>query len=513
MKVFVPAAGLGSRLDQDKFPKPLRSIGDLPLIVRVIRHYPKRTHFVFALGYESFYVRQVLDFFCPLLGMTYEVVVTDSWSAGGGLTKTLLDCKSLLQEPFIFHAVDSLLDGYNPQTLWEEEDDTAVFAKPPSKGTYRFIEADSWKKGERSGSSYVGVSKISDVDSFWQRMDSLSSGDDVYEDGETLGLNPKSLQILHFQGVWLDCGTEGGVLAAINHFPSGANILERSDEAIWQDTHNQIVVKFHKSSEFIVNRVRRSQVLQNFVPLSKLESPNMYSYPRAPGVVMSHAEPEVFQQLLSELHDFWFGDQMPAEMPRIDFWDFYKSKTIRRLLEFKNKYPMYAPSDINGSPVDSLDSLLERVPWDVLAVPRWSRCHGDLHTENIVFDERQGFMFLDWRQDFSGYTGQFGDIYYDLAKLQHGLRVDHGAVRNSRFEVMGSETESLRIQIDSYEKKSRWSAELRDFVTRHGLSWNRVLLLEALIFINIAPLHHRGYDLFLNALGHELLQSQLGASQ
>lgn len=97
----------------------------------------------------------------------------------------------------------------------------------------------------------------------------------------------------------------------------------------------------------------------------------------------------------------------------------------------------------------------------------WARCHGDLHPENIVFDELQGFMFLYWSQDFSGYTAPYGDIYYDLAKLQHGLRVDHGAVRRGQFEVIGSETKALRVRIESFEKKLLWSLELHDFVISH----------------------------------------------
>lgn len=64
----------------------------------------------------------------------------------------------------------------------------------------------------------------------------------------------------------------------------------------------------------------------------------MYSYPRAPGVVMSDAKPEAFQELLRQLSDFWFENKMPQEIPRVDFWEFYKTKTGTRFLNFKNKY-------------------------------------------------------------------------------------------------------------------------------------------------------------------------------
>ena len=40
----------------------------------------------------------------------------------------------------------------------------------------------------------------------------------------------------------------------------------------------------------------------------------------------------------------------------------------------------------------------------------------------LYSEKDKSFMFLDWRQDFAGYLS-IGDVYYDLAKLMHGLIV------------------------------------------------------------------------------------------
>ena len=45
------------------------------------------------------------------------------------------------------------------------------------------------------------------------------------------------------------------------------------------------------------------------------------------------------------------------------------------------------------------------------------------------------FRLLDWRQDF-GSSLNYGDIYYDFAKLLHGMIVSHDIVLKNQFEVI-----------------------------------------------------------------------------
>ena len=45
------------------------------------------------------------------------------------------------------------------------------------------------------------------------------------------------------------------------------------------------------------------------------------------------------------------------------------------------------------------------------------------------------FTFIDWRQDFSGNL-IFGDIYYDLAKLMHGLIIKHEIIAKNNFSAV-----------------------------------------------------------------------------
>ena len=60
---------------------------------------------------------------------------------------------------------------------------------------------------------------------------------------------------------------------------------------------------------------------------------------------------------------------------------------------------------------------------------------GDFHFENILWDAKEKkFTLLDWRQDFGG-SLEIGDVYYDLAKLLHGLIVPHDSIVKNLFSI------------------------------------------------------------------------------
>ena len=89
---------------------------------------------------------------------------------------------------------------------------------------------------------------------------------------------------------------------------------------------------------------------------------------------------------------------------------------------------------INGVKVPKLSDLLKKVDWEWLSDGLSVRYHGDLHFENILVAENGEFCLLDWRQNFSGLK-ECGDIYYDLAKLYHGIIVSHELVNKNYFNI------------------------------------------------------------------------------
>ena len=162
---------------------------------------------------------------------------------------------------------------------------------------------------------------------------------------------------------------------------------------------------------------------------------------------------------------------------------------------------------INGVTVPALASMLDRLDWSQIKSGVPVQFHGDLHFENILKSGSK-FTLLDWRQDFAG-SLTVGDIYYDLAKLLHGLIVNHAIIRQSLYTV---EVNESIVQFDFHRRNTLVNCEqiLRDFVDISGYSWERVNQVTALVFLNIAPLHHHPYSHLLYYLGKSMLFSCLG---
>jgi hypothetical protein len=117
------------------------------------------------------------------------------------------------------------------------------------------------------------------------------------------------------------------------------------------------------------------------------------------------------------------------------------------------------------------------------------------------------FTFLDWRQDFAGDLS-IGDIYYDLAKMMHGLIVNHGIIAANQYSVTW---EDQKIEYNLQRKKSLVECEqrLNVWIKENGFDLKKVRVLTALIYLNIAALHHHPYSLLLYGLGKAMLNSEL----
>ena len=136
--------------------------------------------------------------------------------------------------------------------------------------------------------------------------------------------------------------------------------------------------------------------------------------------------------------------------------------------------------------------------------------HGDLHFENILVAETGDFYLLDWRQNFGGIT-EYGDVYYDLAKLLHGMIVSHELINKNHYEI--NQMDNV-ITYDLYRKHCLVENEKQfyEFLHRNNFDIYKVRLLTALIFLNIAPLHHYPYSKMLFYLGKESLYNILGGA-
>ena len=150
--------------------------------------------------------------------------------------------------------------------------------------------------------------------------------------------------------------------------------------------------------------------------------------------------------------------------------------------------------------------MLEIIDWSKMFEGVPVNFHGDLQPENILVSSN-GFQLLDWRQDFAGNL-DYGDIYYDFAKLHHALIVTHEVIRNNQYEIIN---EKGNIKYDFFIKNNLYEYKelFESFLQREGYDLGKLKILTPLIFLNISPLHHYPYNEFLYYLGKYTLFREL----
>jgi len=239
----------------------------------------------------------------------------------------------------------------------------------------------------------------------------------------------------------------------------------------------------------------------------------MYRYSKVHGKVLSEVVTlPLFDRFLEHCNRFWQTKSLtPAETSAFQeiCMKFYRDKTFERVALFYNKFDLKdSIESINGKLMPELESLLNSLDWNWLANGLPGRFHGDFHFENILLSEPEGkFVFLDWRQDFGGNLST-GDIYYDFAKLLHGLIISHELIAGAFFRV---DWQPDAIEYDFHRKQILVECEQHflSWLESHGYDRRKVCVLTALIYLNIAPLHHHPYSLLLYSLGKAMLKLEL----
>ena len=96
-------------------------------------------------------------------------------------------------------------------------------------------------------------------------------------------------------------------------------------------------------------------------------------------------------------------------------------------------------------------------------------------------------------------------IYYDLAKLNHGLILNGEVVRNSGFDI-DFDANSVRIDYLIRSNLINLKELFDEFIVSSDFDIKKVEMLTALIYLNISPLYEGDYSRFLFFLGLFKLQ-------
>ncbi len=516
-KVFIPAAGLGNRLgDLTKYlNKPLISVGTKPALSHIIDKFPLNIEYVIALGYRGDLIKQFISIAYPNLNVQY-VDVDKFDGKGSGLGYTLSCCESYLQCPFIFIASDTIVTDDIPEPNF----DWMGYAQVDNADAYRTLSLDinqsvlSIKEKLDTYATklaYIGLSGVKNYKQFWN---SFFANENYVSIGEVAGLNGLILdQVKSIQFDWLDTGTIQSLENARQRYKSLDDpiILDKQNEAIW--FVNEKVIKYCDDEIFIKNRILRAKQLEGFVPKIISCSRNMYSYLMVEGDVFSRSVSlPLFEDLLNHANTFWSRveiENQKIENFRDSCHNFYHKKTLNRIVDFYNSQCKEDTVQIiNGVTTPKLSDLIDNIDWGWMSNGIPVRFHGDFHFENIIYNPSDNkFTFLDWRQDFNGDLS-VGDIYYDLAKLMHGLIVSHDLIEENLFNI---DWHDNKIAFNLHRKHSlvQCQSYYEKWLQIHGYDVKKVYILTAIIYLNIAPLHHYPYSLLLYALGKSMLYQYL----
>jgi hypothetical protein len=505
--VFVPAAGTGSRLRPltDAFPKALIAVNRKPAISYVIDLYPATTRFVIAVGHKAEQVRDYLAFAYPDRDLRI-VTVSRYEGPGAGLGLTIAESAHLLDAPFVFHAVDSLL----VEPWWTEVTpgaDTIVVADPPEfTGVYRCAQLGD---GERcAGLSeptetpspgwlpYLGVSRISRVDRFaaWAATTTGEFGESSY----LRSAIAEGVSVVRAKG-WYDLGSPTGLEFA----RAELELVGSTPNAKLNDVtyfHREQVIKVHAEPGIAELKRIRGQALGASVPALIAANDHCLSYRKVPGEPLSEQrDPTRFlPALLTWLHDeFWTRaelDQQQARRFRASCDRFYRRATTARINALPERLREQRVAEVDGVRVENtLAMLAATLPWDRLADGVAVRWHGDLHANNILRTD-DGFALIDWRDDFGGMTPPWGDLYYELAKLLHGYVLPDAIIDGGEFSVTSVDTGGgsvVRTVFAANEHNPACVEILRQQVIAWGWDWNLVVLIGGLVFLRMSPLYPR----------------------
>jgi len=523
-KVLITTSGVGSRLgDFTKYTnKSLLRIGNKPAISYIVESYPIETKYVITLGYFGNQVKDFLEIAYP--EREFEFVWVEKFEGeGSSLLYSISHAKNSLQEPFIFHASDTIVTEGIPAPT---ENWNAGYKGPGSSSYASFDVLGEkisilYEKGNLNPDFlHIGLVGINDYKIFWDLVDvTLKEQNFAFHLGDVDVLK-KMITKVNFKVYdtknWYDIGNVDKLSEAKSALDNGdLHVLDKLGESIFKV--NNHVIKFFYDETICANRVKRNGYLGKIVPEINSSSSNFYKYPFVKGDLFANvANRSNFVQLLDWANlNLWVNqDTISNEEIASLCLDFYFTKTEKRLQQlFSSRGIEDKEEVINGELVPSISSMLKGIDKSSLCTTNPTMFHGDFILDNILKTGENEFILIDWRQDFAGVL-TFGDKYYDLGKLAHNLVVNHELIDNNHFSVKKEPNGDIKINIHRLQTLVECETLFFEWVKENNLEVDKVKILRSIIWLNMSPLHHHPFDLFLYYFGkYNLYQSLKNAKQ
>ncbi|MEK6840537.1 MAG: HAD hydrolase-like protein [Nanoarchaeota archaeon] len=225
-KVCILAGGIGSRMgDFSKtFNKAMIPVQGKPSICHIIEKFPEDVEMVVVVGYKKETIIDYLVHAYPKRKFVFFEVEKHS-GPGAGPGYAVLECKHLLQCPFIFFAADTLIkeEVPEPNENWfgiAEVDDTSRFCSATIDKNNKISKIDDKIKCDNKY-AFIGLAGIKDYNVFIDTLEkdkSLIKGEIQVSNGFK-GLMEKGMKGVVF--TWFDTGDQNSYKHALENYPNG----------------------------------------------------------------------------------------------------------------------------------------------------------------------------------------------------------------------------------------------------------------------------------------------------
>ena len=92
-------------------------------------------------------------------------------------------------------------------------------------------------------------------------------------------------------------------------------------------------------------------------------------------------------------------------------------------------------------------------------------------------------------------------MYYDLAKLSHNLVVNHQIIDDNNFYFNINSNGEINVNIHRLNSLVECEKIYFEYLLTQGIDVKKVKLLRSIIWLNMSPLHHHPFDMFLYYFG------------
>ncbi len=504
--VLITTSGIGERLgDLTKFTnKSLVSVGDKYGICYIIESYDLNTDFIITVGYYGNLVKDFLLLAYPNRNFTF-VTVDNYCGKGSSLGYSLLQAKSYLQKPFVFHCCDAIVTSHMD---FDDNKNILCVVKCSSSEHYTNIKVNNElvteinnKKHPNFDFAYTGISLINDYTQFWNNLENIYNSDKLNTSLNDVDSFKKMIQldncVFYYKVLndWYDTGNVKSYETLKNILKPKYSVISKNNESLC--FFDSTVVKFVNDVNINKKRTDRGNYLYPLTPKLINYSDNFILMEKIDGVVLSeyYNHGEIYKLLTWAKTNLWINKNTMNEYKN-NCYNFYINKTNSRIndLSFLNQ----EVSTINGIFTDKIGKLLSKIPSDILLTDTFYHFHGDFILDNII-KTKDSYVLIDWRHEFDSQITH-GDLYYDLSKLRHNIIFNHKNILNKLYEITYCD-ENVTLDLKCNYFLMQQLGDFDKFVIDNGFDLKKIKIITSLIWINMSSLYDGSLSEFLFYFG------------